>query len=475
MRIVCLPIDSRPCNTQFVESLTQWGGGACVLPAPAEMDDFRRPAAFADSRAFLERELPQADAAVINLEHWCFGGLLASREYEVDEAEALNRVRALGALLRAYPDKPAYLSTIILRSSLSTLREEDVAVYRAMTAYSVHTARFARLGLPEDAAAVREAAGRIPPELLARTRAVRKRNLAVNLAAVELAAEGLTASLSVLQEDTQTEGLPRWDQETILAKMRVANVRNVFLRNGADEAGALGAAQALRRGRPALPVTFRWLGRADFVAPYEDRPFRENLESACAELGIQMAEDAETVVMVCCPEAGEQAESDVPVSEGHLRAIAQAVDAQIAAGRRVYLLDVMRANGGVFQLMGMLAEPDRLWGYSAWNTASNAMGTLLAQLATDHLRGAPNRRFLAERLLDDWLYQGRLRGVLTARLERAGEDIYCLKDKGRAEEALRALYEAELPARWPLKTLPACRVSLPWPRLFEIRAEAGNV
>lgn len=479
MRVVCLPVDSRPCNTQFVQSLTRWGGGECVLPPAEALDDFQRPSAFGDSLAFLERELPRADAAVISLEHWCFGGLLASREDGVGEAEALRRVQALRALLRTCPGRPVYLSTVVLRSSLSTLHKADVSVARAMTDYSVHTARFARLGLPEDEAAAREAAKRIPPALLERTLAVRRRNLAVNLAAVDLAAEGLAAGLSVLQEDTQVDGLPRRDQEAILARIRASGARNVFLRNGTDEAGALCAARALYaaglgRGAEPLTLAFRWVGEADFIAPYEDRPFRENLACACAELGVRASDASDAVVVVCCPEAGERGESDLPVSEAHLHAAARAVDAEIAAGRRVYLLDVMRANGGAFPLPRMLAQPDGLWGYCAWNTASNSMGTLLAQAATDHLRGAPNRRFLAERLLDDWLYQGRLRRELAAELESEGEDVYCLADKARAEARLRAMFASALPDCWPLGALPDYRVSLPWRRIFEIRAEVDG-
>ena len=124
MRLAVLPIDSRPCNTQFVHELVRWAGAECVLPPAQAMDDFHRPAPYAMTRQFLETELSLCDAAVISLDHWCFGGLLASRDDQVTTEEALSRVADLTALLRAHPDVPVYMSSIIMRSSKTGKRQK---------------------------------------------------------------------------------------------------------------------------------------------------------------------------------------------------------------------------------------------------------------------------------------------------------------------------------------------------------------
>ena len=166
MRIVCLPIDSRPCNTQFIRRLVEWAGSELVLPLPEEMDDFVRPADFEDTLWFLERELPGADAAVLSLDHFCYGSLLASREESVSEAEALDRVARLRSLLLRRPGLPVYLSTVVIRSSLSVLSAGDLAVFQAVTDYSVYSDRAERFHLPEDEALLRAAEDRIPPAVL---------------------------------------------------------------------------------------------------------------------------------------------------------------------------------------------------------------------------------------------------------------------------------------------------------------------
>ena len=472
MRVACLCLDSRPVNTQFLQELAAWAGSEAVLPRPEEMDCFRTPGSFEGAMAFLRRELPRADAAVISLDRLCFGSLIASRaEESASPQDALNRLEALQALLADHPQVPVYAFSVIMRSSISTLSAGDLTAYRAMTEYSVHCDRFDRFGLEEDRQAMEAARALMPEGLLDRVLRVRERNLSVNLRAVELAASGVFRSLSLLQEDCQTYGLPRKDQRALLARMGELGTANVYLRNGADEGGAVCLAGALRAGRPAIPAEVITLGEAGFTAPYEDRPFPENLRSACEELGIVPAAGAKNVILVCCPEHGEQEEAERPAREGYLRLCAERADELVASGRQVYLLDVVRANGGSLDLVRAMKRAEGLAGYSAWNTASNSMGTLLAQLVTDDLRGEANFAFLEERLLDDLFYQGLLRQTLQEQLCALGEDVYALTDKPRAEAVLAQLFARELPALWPLPELPAYRTSLPWPRTFEMKAE----
>ena len=374
MHLAVLPIDSRPCNTQFVHELVRWAGAECVMPPAEAMDDFHRPAPYAGTRRFLETELPLCDAAVISLDHWCFGGLLASRDDQVTTEEALSRVADLRALLRAHPDVPVYMSSIIMRSSISTLSFRDLDAYYAMTEYSVASDRFERFALPEDREKAENARKRIPTDVLDKVFRVRRRNLQVNLAAVDLAAEGLVRSVSLLQEDSQLFGLHKKDQRALLERITQTGTNRVYLRNGADEAGCVSALEALWAGRAPLPVQILYLGAEDFVALFEDRPFRENMESACREIGLVRSDNSPVIICVCCPP--ESAAPEQPVSPAMLKSYAQRVSALLEEGRQIYLLDLTRANGGSRELICAVKDPGRLCGYSAWNTASFSMRSL---------------------------------------------------------------------------------------------------
>ena len=475
MRILVLPLDSRPCNTQFIDHMMRPAGITCVFPREEEMDDFSRPATLDASLNFLYRELPSCDAAVLSLEHLVFGSLLASREKDISTSEAMRRVQLLRELLLKYPSLPVYLCSVLMRSSISTLTSADLEAHHAMHAYSVAADRLDRYGLEKDRAEMEAARKRIPDEVLDTFLNARRRNLQVNLAAVDLAAEGLARSVCILQEDCQPYGLPRREQREILRRMEALKTKNVFLRNGTDEGCALLAAMAASDGRESLAVRTVWMGQKDFTAPYEDRPFLENWQNALLETGVREAEESETVFCVVCPEHGEKEESSVPVHQAYAEKCASEIDGLIAEGNHVYLLDLNRANGGCVQMMRAMTRAGELWGYSAWNTASNAMGTLLAQAMADAITRQRNIAFLHERFLDDLLYEGALRAKLNDRLREAGEDIYCLSDRPRAEEILRLLYAEEGAALWPGKDFPACRLTLPWNRTFEVRASCMDL
>ncbi len=472
MRLLCLPLDHRPCNTLFADRLVSFAGGECVFPRPDESPRGREKAPYEGSLRFLKRELPACDAAVISLDAWCYGGLLASREMDTDTDMALSRLRELQSLLLAHPRVRIYLFSVILRSSVSALSLKDLKVYHAMTDYSVHSDRYDLLGLEEDRLLAEQARQRIPPEILDRVLRVRRRNLQVHLAALDLLAP-LARSLTLVQEDCQVYGLPRRDQRVIRSHMKEGN--RVFLRNGADECSMVCAMEAMGGGSP-LPLQIRYLGAGDFTALYEDRPFRENLESACEQLNLVPDDQSPVCLFVCCPADGVQREAsdapDSPVCTEYARQIRERAD----AGDRVYVLDVIAANGGSTGLMRALtpAPADGLWGYAAWNTAGNALGTILAQIRSDHLRGERHERFFRERLLDDYVYQTHVRPALGKDLEALGEDVYRLRDPGRAEGMLREKMAGMLPDLWPLRFLPDYRISLPWGRTFEILAEVKD-
>ena len=472
MRIVHLPLDSRPCNVLFPVQLAAWCGHECVIPSRNEMDFFAEPASFEASRGFLMREAPCADALVISAEHLCYGSLLASRQDEVSVDEALARLDLIRTLHREYPDLPVYVYSVIMRSSISTLYAGDLDAYNAMTDYSVYTDRAAQTGDPEDIRLARSAKDKLSSAVLNRYEKARARNHAVNRRCVELAAEGTVCSLALLQEDAQLYGFHKGEQRALLKHCAETAATNVWLHNGADEGGALTVMKAIAKNRLPLKLDVRYLGwgNADFVACYEDRPFGENVADSVAYAGLMIDSHAKDVLAVCCPPDGMQTDWPKKEHEEGLKKQAEEIAAMIDAGKNVYVLDVSRANGGspaLFQALWERMPHLPLAGYSAWNTASNALGTALAQLMSDRIAGKINRKFFWERLLDDLIYQGMVRAQLYEALAESGEDPFRLKDQPAAEAKLEQLMKNCVQAEPAFRDVPAFTARLPWNRAFE--------
>ncbi len=458
MTIALLPLDSRPCNSSFPEELA---GENTTLLLPEIMDDYTRPAPFEASCDFLMDAGARADAFVISADHLVYGSLLASRTFQISETEAIRRADFVREVHKCFPDKPIVLFSIIMRASISALASSDLDAYQAMMDYAEAVNRAQQEGDVWSAVA-EHARARIPEDVLETYLSVRKRNHAVNLHWLDLP----FSSLLYLQEDARVYGFHRLEQQELIG--RAEGRQNVYLHNGADEGGCVALARTLLGGRK-IQAHVAWLG-PDFIALYEDRLFSENVKDTMRYVGIEEDPDAQTVMVVAPPPDAKQQENDGQVPGTDLDRMADAVNTLLEGKSRVYLLDVIGANGGSLRLMKRIRHPERLWGYSAWNTASNSLGTLAAQLALDALEDTGNTAFRDARLLDDLLYQSLLRDRLNAWVRANGEDPFQLKDRKRAENRLREMYAQNMPYPW----VTPHQISLPWARTFEVKIDRGR-
>ena len=143
-------------------------------------------------------------------------------------------------------------------------------------------------------------------------------------------------------------------------------------------------------------------------------------------------------------------------------------------GKKCYLLDVAFANGGDLELLRHLSKHINigcLFGYSGWNTASNALGTILTQIVlSSEENSTRNKNFTFGRILDDVIYQGIVRKRLNDGLIKSGLDPWHISNVQQADEILQKEFKAVQPVTdeiihgHPI----SFRASLRWPRTFEI-------
>lgn len=78
MKLVILPLDSRPCTYDFPIHLARGGGLEPCAPPLELMDWYRRPSDFHKISAWLEEFCAGADALICSMDQLTYGGLLAS-------------------------------------------------------------------------------------------------------------------------------------------------------------------------------------------------------------------------------------------------------------------------------------------------------------------------------------------------------------------------------------------------------------
>ncbi|PSL00437.1 uncharacterized protein DUF4127 [Haloactinopolyspora alba] len=406
------------------------------MPPPEAMPDFRTPADTGALASWLRAVGPEVDHAVVSLDLLAHGGLVPSRLTTDTTSAVVARLGVLGDLpvpVTAYQvvtRLPHYDNPGRSRQEPEYWTTHGERLARLSTAWDERT-----LGETDDdtVAAARAA---VPDEYVADTARRRLRNHAVNLAALELAADGVVDTLVVTSDDTAPRGLPAADRRALATWIDRLGV-DVLTYPGADEVpSALVArvAAAAAGVRPRIAVRCPDPSGLERIAPYEDRPVGAGLANQVRALGAEQVPepgDADVVVVLHAParEPGDWV-MDPPRQDSTAasRAVVDEVREHLSRDRRVAVADVRYANGSDPTLITALDEAGALGAlvaYGGWNTAGNTIGTTLAaavtpMLGTSAAAARARRGFLARRIVEDGHYLPVVRAAVQDEARRRG-------------------------------------------------------
>jgi len=285
---------------------------------------------------------------------------------------------------------------------------------------------------------------------------------------------------------------------------------------------------------PSVRVVYSSEEGAERIATFEDRPVRETVEAQISAVGASLAEDdrePDINLLVATPAPGPRSDYDErgPEREERRAEIRSLLAAGAELRRNLVLCDVSFPNGAGELLMRELRrseiEPHRLMSFAAWNTAGNSIGSALAhgsmRLIALQDKGAfdlaqlvsdisPMRylellnslidserahvALLFTRLVDDWLYQTRVRPEVTDHVvTMLKASTFNLADSYRQTESMVAerlgeaaadLWSQHFLARETVRiglqgsrsslvlaALEDTHVTLPWRRMFEVNLD----
>jgi GrpB-like predicted nucleotidyltransferase (UPF0157 family) len=492
--VLFLPLDSRPATRDAVIDLARAAGVNLRSPDRAVLGDRERGADVRAIWSWIHMQLDSAEvpaACIASVEMLCFGGLVASRtspRHWRNILPWLDEVHALAARV------PTYLSAVIPRAPLQGGSGEDPDYWEAygevLRQYALAADQFGWMGDAVTGRRVAEALERLPAAVIEAVLQHRRRHLLINTELLIAAARGPLRALLIAQDDTTTTGFSGMDREVLERLSRPLQAANVLLMTGADELGAVLFARWLNESTaaaPAVRIVYTFPNATDRVPSYESTPLAQTVREHLHAAGCRVVESGEDILLwVHNFEGDRQQEArDQDEEAFHLDRVEAILPELREAGREervLALADVRFANGADGRLVERLLEEPRFAGivaYAGWNTASNSLGSAIAQAVTVfHMRQstvpADDRaawRMLFARLLDDWGYQVVVRPRLTALAQDRGGNPYTLGAlEGKLEEAaLRMFEEAVVPQlAQGFRLAPAVlRVTFPWHRLFE--------
>jgi Protein of unknown function (DUF4127) len=497
--VLLLPCDTRPPTLEYPHQLARAAGLEMRSPPPSMLNNLNIPGDTKAITAWLREGARWADVAIITLETLCLGGMIPARRVTDSLEVALERLELLPELKRLNPNLRILAYGVIVRVAHDNDPFEEKPYYgewgKQLRLVSEWTDRVDRRGITgsverdQDVTMLEQARAAVPKDILGDWLGTRERNHALHQRALELLADGTLEHLCLTLDDTTPYGLAARDRRRLEARIDALQVWDrADVYPGADEVAAVLLARAMvnHSGRkPKVFVRYPSTQAEQAVMLYEDRLLGELVKAHLRAAGCVPASrpnTADLIFAVNAP-ASKQAHRQpnfevVDTANRHLPEFLGRIQDDLEAQRLVVIADVAYANGAEDRLIKLLLENidvTKLAGFGAWNTAGNTLGGAIASgvIALECRDPMALQEANFSRFVDDWLYQGRVRGEVREVFENPSPfDLGELRSKAETEIAnritplARALFDEHFAPRMPGVRLEWGRPHLAWPRLF---------
>ncbi|GIP32228.1 DUF4127 family protein [Paenibacillus sp. J2TS4] len=531
-RIALVPLDSRPCCQWFPRKIAEIAGVDLHTPPIEMLGMFMKSGNCENIRDWLLETAGSVDGLVVAADQLAFGGLIASRTNERTLEQAQETLKALRAVKERHPSKPLFVSSVLMRITITGKNAEFVRYKHLVQQYSELSDRHLRLkeaGLEQELLRVK---AQIPNEILLDYFQARERNMDVHKLLIDWTAEGILDYLSITQEDASPAGVhikEQWELQRHIYDRHVQAKTMIY--PGADEGTQTLLArmlQTLNRRKVRIYPRFTSEMGKRVIPEYEDRPLEETVKAHLLSAGAVVVDsllEADLILAVNSPlndisNRGKETENvQALFNPRHLIAdLAENVRYHLEQGRRVAIADVALPNASDMELIRYLLDErlfTRLSGYAGWNTAGNSLGTCISHAiartmyemlstkgeydsepAVSEVKKTdtgvnPDKpekahySFLLSRLMDEWGYQAQIRGAtnkwIEAHLSVSPWDLETEYKQVNAwiVQRLKELFEATKPlicdedrgeGELPsiVQDAELAFVQLPWNRTFEL-------
>ena len=490
MKIVYLPLDERPCNYHFAPRIAKGSGLNVICPEMSALGDKKKAADFSQIEKFLLDNAGDADGFVLSLDMLLYGGIVPSRLHHLSEDELCYRLSLVDRLKEINPKAKIYAFALIMRCPKYSSADEEPDYYEYCGEEIFRTGQVKHkleLGLisHHEADKLLGEYGEKIGDNLSDFETRREINRSMLIRVIERLHKTIDF-LIIPQDDSAEYGYTSIDREKIKAEIKANGLDDVAMYPGADEVGMTLLARAACDSLGREPRVFCHFAHEDAprVTPlYEDRPLGMTLPHQIGSAGCRITDnydDADIILYLNYP-AREPVEvwqqKSAGYDERHIDDFLAAIGRSVSEKRVVALADGAFCNGGDREL---LIRMDReigvlsLSAYAGWNTSSNTLGTVICQAVFVALFGdtADQKRFIAERILEDVGYCGYVRAKVTNNiLPELGYNYFDAGERdGRVAKIVRGELESFAEEHFPniKENYDILVCQMPWKRMFEV-------
>ena len=444
MKIGFLPIDNRPVCYTLPEQIAKIDESIeLFLPDRSLLGDLTK---YADVNGIFEwlKNLPKLDALVISLDTAAYGGLISSRRCSDSFEEIREKIEKLKEILKEKNAK-IYGFSSIMRISNNNINEEEKKYWnlwgKKIFEYSFNFCKNNGENPPQTD---------IPQKILTDYLNTRKRNFEINKIYLEWQKEGLFDTLVFSKDDCAEFGF------NVREAQELENLGG-FVKTGADEIPLTLLARAIQ-GKIKIAPIFTEASQKNLISNYEDVSIEKSVTGQIELAGCEVSE-LQNADMLLYVNNFKNHQGEIVMK----RPTEPFSDVWNIPQKPYMVADVRFANGADNSLVNKLFEKgfdENFYGYSAWNTSANSLGSLICGAKVKFLAKKYNdkefKKLEIVRFLDDWAYQANVRQTLS---------------KPDTTELTTKMKPFEKEVAKVLKTEFEVKYFFPWKRLFEVEVE----
>ena len=444
MNIGFIPIDNRPVCYTLAKDITAIDKSLKLFIPPRELlGDLKK---YANTEELFDwiNTLPELDAFIISLDTIAYGGLIPSRRCPDSFEDIKSRILKFKEILSKKKAK-IYAFSSIMRISNNNINEEEKEYWskwgKKIFDYSYHTHR---LGCESCITNI------IPSEILDDYLNTRKRNFEINKIYLEWQKEGFFDTLIFSKDDCAEYGFN-------VQEAKILEQLGGFTKTGADEIPLTLLARAINKNLKVAPI-FIEPETKNLISNYEDVSIETSVKGQLELAGCKITNTEEADLLLFINNFKDH-QGEIVMKIG-----TEPYDKIWQIPQKPYMIaDVRFANGADNNFVKEIFKnpiDENFYGYSAWNTSANSLGSLICAAKTKfNAMNYDKNAFLQlqmTRFLDDWAYQANCRQLQTE------PDIKELKNimtpyKTKIEKFLRKEFDV--------------KYKYPWNRLFEVEIE----
>lgn len=462
MKIAFIPIDNRPvCYTLPKEIAGIDNELELLLPDRKLLGGLNSVADIEGLLRWIEN-VGHVDAFVISLDTIAHGGLISSRRSKDSLQEIKKRLERLKSKLNG----KVYAFSSIMRISNNNVNEEEKEYWSEYgTQIFEYSYNFQKNN---------EEITDVPEHIINDYLATRHRNFQINKTYIDWLAEGIFDTLVFSKDDCAEFGLNVMEagilEDKIKSKNLEATGRVGLVKTGADEIPLTLLARAIAEFNNCAPKICPKFLAPEFkhlISNYEDISIEKSVNAQIQLAGCEITnEDFADIIMLVNNFEEYQGEMVMGVKTTPFYS-------QFNLPKKPYIVaDVRFANGAdnnfIEKLFKKNIEIDKFYGFSAWNTSANTLGSLICagvvRLLAKDFNEEAFKKLQMVRFLDDWAYQANVRQALKGKQNNGfWKEI---RPDVRKLAKLMLPFEKKLEKIFMIKS--QIKYKFPWKRFFEV-------